>query len=421
MRAGGAPRGDEKATGRLRSRPALLAAMVVAIVLAGCGSSGPSASSRTPSPPAGTGASAPAADGHCASRGQAPAQPTTAVPGTTWPERRVGLTGPMLTYSGLAVDPVTGTAYALIPRAGSAGHGPYRLTCIALPAGTVRKGPELRTPDLALASGYLWASGEPGRTPVIIQLDPRNLRVIRSIRLPGIAAPGYAPIHVTTGPGQTVWAGSARSGRQAMLYRLDIRSGRILTTARLPNGTVAYDLAADPSLAVLYASAAGIIRGGPASNQVLEFDARSGRLLATADHGLVTDSVAGSSVTAAPGGVWDSFRTGMLGLTLHLRQADLALTAPTGPGIVQSAPQSLFHWAMYASTVYGGGSLWLTNQSGMLACLDPGSGRTRAIERLSQRKLVYQLFAADPARHLLYGADNQGLVVITPPAACWTS
>jgi hypothetical protein len=154
---------------------------------------------------------------------------------------------------------------------------------------------------------------------------------------------------------------------------------------------------------------------------VLEFDPIAGTLLATADQWPVTASVAGSAVTAVPDGVWDSFRTGMLGLTLHMREADLALTTPTAAGIAQSPATGLFHWAMYATTVFGGGSLWLTNQSGQLACLDPGNGRIRAIERLSQSKLVFQLFAADPARHLLFGADGRGLVAISPPAACWVA
>ncbi len=231
-------------------------------------------------------------------------------------------------------------------------------------------------------------------------------------------------MHVTTGPSRSVWAGSvwagsARSGQAATLFRLDTRSGRILATARLPEGTAAYDLAADPSRTVLYAAAAHIVGGGPEGNLVLEYDAQSGRLLATADHGLVTDAVAGSALTAVPGSLWVSFRTGMLGLTLHLRQAGLALAAPTGPGIAGSPANGLFHWAMYASTIYGGGSLWLTNQAGFVTCLDPVTGRPRATERLGQDKLVYQLFAADPARHRLYGANGNGLLVITPPPACW--
>jgi len=192
-----------------------------------------------------------------------------------------------------------------------------------------------------------------------------------------------------------------------------------MATATLPPGTVAYDLGFYPYGIYLYVAAAQVVGGGPGGNLVLEFDAiGGGQPIATADHGPVTESVAGSAVTAVPDGVWDSFRTGMLGLTLHLRQADLALTVPTA---AQSPATGLFHWAMYATTVFGGGSLWLTNQSGQLACLDPGNGRIRAIERLSQSKLVYQLFAADPARHLLFGANSKGLVAISPPAACWVA
>jgi hypothetical protein len=322
-------------------------------------------------------------------------------------------------YSGLVIDPAADTAYALVPRTVSPERGPYRLTCTALPGGPVKKGPTLRAPDLALASGYLWAIGQSGRQPVITQIDPRSLRVIRSIRLPGVAASAYAAVPLAGGPGHSIWAGSSTSGRAATLFRVDTRSGRILATARLPARTVADDLAADPSGTVLYASAAHAVRGGTEGNLVLEFDARSGRLIAAADHGLVTYSVAGSALTAVPAGVWVSFRTGMLGLTLHLRQAGLAPRAPPGPGVARSAPASLFHWAMYASTAYGGGSLWLANQGGFVACLDPATGRARAIERLSQSKLIFQLFAADRARHVLYGADSRGVVAITPPAACW--
>jgi outer membrane protein assembly factor BamB len=231
-------------------------------------------------------------------------------------------------------------------------------------------------------------------------------------------------MHLTSGYGHSVWAGSTRSGPAATLYRLDTRSGRIMATATLPDGTAAYDLSYYPYPAEccsFYASAARIIEGGPAGNLVLEFDAINGQPVATADHGPVTESVAGSAVTAVPDGVWDSFRTGMLGLSLHLRQADLALTAPTTAGLALSPATGMFHWAMYATTIFGGGSLWMTNQSGRLACLDPGNGRIRAIERLRQSQLVYQLFAADPSRHLLFGAVSHGLVAISPPAACWVA
>ncbi len=411
---------------RRRSNRALIAATVVALALAGCRPSGGGASSGTPSPPSGTstGSGSPTAAGACAGRGKEAAPTTAQVPGTKWPERRAVSPGPTPAYSGMAVDPATDTAYALVPLAGSQSDARYQLTCATEPGGPVRKGPVLKDPDLALASDYLWAFGKPGRKAVVSQINPRTLRVIRSITLPGDAPPGYAAMHLTAGYGHSVWAGSTRVGPTATLYRLDTRSGRIMATATLPAGTAAYDVSYYPyptECCEFYASAAHVVDGGPEGNLVLEFDAISGQPVAAADHGLVTESVAGSAVTAVPDGVWDSFRTGMLGLTLHMRQADLEPTATTAAGIAQSPATGLFRWAMYATTVFGGGSLWLTNQSGQLACLDPGNGRIRAIERLSQSKLVYQLFAADPARHLLFGAVSQGLVAISPPAACWVA
>jgi len=409
---------------RRRSNRALIAATVVALALVGCGPSGGSASSGRPSPLSGTANPSPAVLGACAGRGNGAAPATAAVPGTKWPERRAVSPGRMTAYSGMAVDPATDTAYALVPLAGSQAHARYQLTCATEPGGPVRKGPVLKDPDLALASGYLWAFGMPGRKAVVSQINPRTLRVIRSITLPGDAPPGYAAMHLTGGYGHSVWAGSTRAGPTAKLYRLDTRSGRIMAMATLPPGTAAYDISFYPYPAVccsVYASAANVVGGGPEGNLVLEFDAIGGGFIAAADQGLVTKSVAGSAVTAVPDGVWDSFRTGMLGLTLHLRQSDLSLKSPTRPGIAQSPATGLFHWAMYATTIFGGGSVWLTNQSGRLACLDPGNGRIRAIERLSQSKLVYQLFAADPARHLLFGAGSQGLVAISPPAACWVA
>jgi len=415
---------QDRIAARCRSNRALIAAMVVGLALVGCGQSGGSARSRTPSPLSGTstGGGSPTAAGACAGRAKGAAPTTAQVPGTKWPERRAVSPGRTPASSGMAVDPATDTAYALVPLVGSQSHLRYQLTCATEPGGPVRKGPVLKDPDLALASDYLWAFGEPGRKAVVSQIDPRSLRVIRSITLPGDAPPGYAPMHLTGGYGHSVWAGSTRVGPTATLYRLDTRSGRIMATATLPAGTAPYDISYYPypsECCELYASAAHVVDGSPEGNLVLEFDAIAGRPVATADHGPVTESVAGSAVTAVPDGVWDSFRTGMLGLTLHMRQADLALTAPTAAGIAQSPVTGLFHWAMYATSVFGGGSLWMTNQSGRLACLDPGNGRVRAIERLSQSKLVYQLFAADPARHLLFGADSQGLVAISPPAACW--
>jgi hypothetical protein len=234
---------DGIAAGR-RSNRALMAATVLALALAGCGPSGGSVSSGTPSQPSGTstGSGSPTAAGACAGPGKGAAPTSAPVPGTKWPERRAVSPGRMPAYSGMAVDPATDTAYALVPLGRSQSHARYQLTCAAEPGGPVRKGPVLKDPDLALASDYLWAFGEPGRKAVVSQINPRTLRVIRSITLPGDAPPGYTALHLTQGYGHSVWAGSTRDGPTATLYRLDTRSGWIMATATLPAGTAAYDV-----------------------------------------------------------------------------------------------------------------------------------------------------------------------------------
>jgi hypothetical protein len=135
---------------RRRSNRGLIAATVVALALAGCGPSGSSASSGTPSPPSGTstGSGSPTAAGACAGRGKGAAPTTAQMPGTKWPERRAVSPGRTPAYSGMAVDPATDTAYALVPLAGSQSHARYELTCATEPGGPVRKGPVLKDPIL---------------------------------------------------------------------------------------------------------------------------------------------------------------------------------------------------------------------------------------------------------------------------------
>ncbi|HWG63820.1 MAG TPA: hypothetical protein VG253_19195 [Streptosporangiaceae bacterium] len=141
--------------------------------------------------------------------------------------------------------------------------------------------------------------------------------------------------------------------------------------------------------------------------------------MAATSSGFLRDSVAGAALTAVPGGVWASFRTGMLGLTIHLRRAGLPMIAPPGPGIVKRAALGVFHWPMYETTAYGGGALWVTNQVGIMACLNARTGHIRASERISQSQLIYQLPAIDPVMHAIYALSTRGLFQIFPPGQCW--
>ncbi len=109
----------------------------------------------------------------------------------------------------------------------------------------------------------------------------------------------------------------------------------------------------------------------------------------------------------------------MLGLTIHLAQRDLAMIAPPRPRIALAPATGLFHWAMGAETIYGGGALWLANEGGWVACVNPRTGRARAAERIPFSRGLVTPLAADRETRQVIAAGNRGLVQVTPPGRCW--
>jgi hypothetical protein len=95
------------------------------------------------------------------------------------------------------------------------------------------------------------------------------------------------------------------------------------------------------------------------------------------------------------------------------------MIAPPGPGIALASATGVFHWPMYETTAYGGGALWVANQVGIVACLDPRTGTIRASEHLPQSQLIYQLDAIDPAARTIFALQFGDLLQITPPRRCW--
>jgi hypothetical protein len=273
--------------------------------------------------------------------------------------------------------------------------------------------------SLTRLSGYLWVYGAPapGSQPVISQVNPVTLARIRLIPLPPAPAGVSWPVFAA-GSGNSVWIGSYRT-----LLRVDVATGTAVMRVTLPPGLTIGDISLDSTHTILYVSAAHVVRGGSFAGLVmLEYDAGSGRRLTVAASGLLRNSIAGAALTAVPGGVWASFRTGMLGLTLHLRQAGLRMIAPPGPGIARRPATGIFHWPMFEATAYGGGALWVANQLGIVACLDPRTGKIRASERVgrwSTNQLIYQFQAVDPAMHAIYALNIKGLLQISPPRRCW--
>jgi outer membrane protein assembly factor BamB len=110
----------------------------------------------------------------------------------------------------------------------------------------------------------------------------------------------------------------------------------------------------------------------------------------------------------------------MSGVTLLLRQSDLAATA----GSTNDASiGSVFAWMMGASVAYGDGTLFLAQEGGLVACIDPQTGEVRGSETLPNSPEQYgaiTVLAVDGSGGLVYGGDDEGVIAITPPASCWS-
>jgi hypothetical protein len=215
----------------------------------------------------------------------------------------------------------------------------------------------------------------------------------------------------------SVWIGYDRT-----LLRVDAATGHTLARITLPPGLAVGGDAVAVSGTALYAASTHVAKdSGMEGAVLLEYDVRSGRKLAEASGGLLRYSVAGAELTAVPGGVWASFRTGMLGLTIHLGANGLPMLTPPGPRIARTPATGVFHWPMYATTGYGGGALWLANQASIVACLDPRTGAIRASEHVPSAQYIFGFEAVDPASRTIFAFPGygDGLLQITPPRRCW--
>jgi hypothetical protein len=359
-----------------------------------------------------------------------PSARVTEVPPRTWPLQllqRGVLQG--------AFDPATETAYEMEANMQS-GKGYGRLVRIDARTHVITKGASFRVTDLALASGSLWVFG--GATlmgvatgPVLCQLNPRTLAMTRQIALPPTppsAFEGFA-LAVTAGPGRSIWVGYDRT-----VVEVSTTTGAVLRLLTMPSGDVS-TLTTSLDHRLLYVSLSyPTVDGTIVDAQVIEFNQSGTQLVATGaspSSSPVYDSVNGGQVLGVPGGVVFSARSGMHGGTEILTASTLTAVPP--PGLsnktpLLKSPADVFGWPMDASILYGGGSLWISNGWGVLACIDPVTSAVRAFEgqpttpgnvfHMSGAQL--QLLGTDAAHRALFALAGNDLYAITAPAACWT-
>ncbi len=376
------------------------AALACAIAGAACGGH-----VTAPDRPSAAAPAAATATSQASPRAAVASQPAAAVR-VSWPQHLILREAAALQDASQVLDPAAGVLYALVPGA----SGSYVLQAIDLRTGRVRRGASYRVSGLALAAGYLWVYGQTdsGRPSVLDEVSPRTLATIRSLSVPGNDEPAPA-----AGPSGSVWAGAGRA-----LLRISVRTGAVLARGVLPPGLELSALAASPDATTLYAAAARLNPGGAV---VLEYTASAGRRLAQAAGGALYWSAGGAWLTAVPDGVWVWFRTGMLGLSGLLSKRSLNVVA--GLSTTLDAGESpatgigtIYDWAMGSSAAYAGGALWVTTNGGLVACVNPVTGRVRAQERVTSQPI---LVTPDPAARRIVVVGDTGIVAITPPPDCW--
>jgi hypothetical protein len=305
-----------------------------------------------------------------------------------------------------AVSPAAGAAYQLVARS-AGGSGPYRLWRVALSGASRTGGLSYPVSGLTLAGGYLWVSGQIVRGQrirlVLYQVSPVTLHTVRSWRLTPFQAAAFRNVAVAAGPAGTAWVGFDRT-----LWRLRTRTGAVVARARLAAGLSVSDVAVNPAATRLYVSAAPKIGGAV----LREYTAGRGRLLASARGKPLTYSVEGAQLTAVPGGVWASFRTGMNGMTVLLRQRGLRVARlPGGRG--------LYGWVMFSTALYGGHSLFLGVEGGDVGCVAPATGHVRARGTLKALADGNEMVAVSAAHREVFTFTGSAIMAVSAPAACW--
>lgn len=179
-----------------------------------------------------------------------------------------------------AVDTESDTAYALTANF-EVNHGYGHLQSFDFATQQKKSGPTFDVNALTLAAGYLWVYGSQtllGRPlgPVLCEVSPSTLQVIRQVRIPNSGGRRGVPSSLTQGPGRSIWASFGR-----ILVRVNAQTGAVLHRVTIPSGGIE-SISSNPSGRYLYASVSyPKVEGKMVDQQVDEFNAQTGHELIT--------------------------------------------------------------------------------------------------------------------------------------------
>jgi hypothetical protein len=266
-----------------------------------------------------------------------------------------------------------------------------------LGTGHLTKGPTLAYVDgMTVAAGSLWAvaasvAGSPGH---LYRIDPAGLSVERTWALtaPSVLPGAAVGAEVSAAPGGLVWAAAGKD-----LYAVNPATAQIARQRTL--GGDITSLSSSPTGQFVYLA----LQSATVPLSVVEVDTTTATPIRKRSF---PNAIAGGTVTAAPGGVWVTYRTGMLGQGVRLDANALQTTAP------ESLPYgSVYDQSMGVSISISDQIAWVASATSG-ACADPPTPAVRASTDI-------QIGSPVAANHTLYATTPTGLAIIGPPRSCF--
>jgi hypothetical protein len=265
--------------------------------------------------------------------------PTTTVPTTTVPPGTPWAARTIASVPFTSVQPVlpagSGAAY-LLGQSNTVQSAPEQLTAVNLSDGAVKVGPKVDGGSFLLTySGLLYVVSPAGFDTKDAPQGPWYLRPVglgsmtlgRAVSL-GELGPNYGayPTAASFQPSGAE-AGDLWAYANGRLELLDPSTGTVLESVTLPASQGDDVVEAEPDGS--YVDVAVLTSNPSVAGEVLEFDTTTGDLVATHSgiYAIGTPALAG-----VPGGVWASFRGGMLGTTVHLAEPSLQDDTPPAGG-----------------------------------------------------------------------------------------
>lgn len=251
-----------------------------------------------------------------------------------------------------------------------------------------------------------------GEAPTGTSTIPLEMRLLRP-GTPVARTARYLPLSLwqdtlapSSSSASTDWVGE--TGKVA---ELDLVTGKVLRQIALPDRQGEFSVSVLGSM--LYAITGSI---GATPIEVYAVSLSSGTVVGSK----AFEGVAGN-VAAVPGGVWVSYRTGMLGTAELLAAPHLSVASPQPSSPFSKLPLPGTSAAMGIQVTVTGQTAWLETVSG-IACVDATTGRLRAGFAFPNGTGLSVIGAVGDHLYAVASSPSpsgERVVELEAPASCW--